>query len=139
MNMASLFPRRIEPRIAEALLDTPVVLLAGPRQAGKTTLVRQIAEQQGLRYLTMDDELTLLSAREDPVGMIRSLDRAVIDEIQRAPQLLLAIKKSVDEDRRPGRFLLTGSTNLMALPTVADSLAGRMETVPQYLRKTSHF
>ena len=107
MNIASLFPRRIEPRIAEALLDTPVVLLAGPRQAGKTTLVRQIVEQQGLRYLTMDDELTLLSAREDPVGMIRSLDRAVIDEIQRAPQLLLAIKKSVDEDRRPGRFLLT--------------------------------
>ena len=124
MNMASLFPRRIEPRIAEALLDTPVVLLAGPRQAGKTTLVRQIAEQQGLRYLTMDDELTLLSAREDPVGMIRSLDRAVIDEIQRAPQLLLAIKKSVDEDRRPGRFLLTGSANLMVLPTVTDSLAG---------------
>ena len=129
MNMASLFPRRIEPRIAEALLDTPVVLLAGPRQAGKTTLVRQIAEQQGLRYLTMDDELTLLSAREDPVGMIRSLNLAVIDEIQRAPQLLLAIKKSVDEDRRPGRFLLTGSTNLMTLPTVADSLAGRMETL----------
>jgi uncharacterized protein len=129
MNMASLFKRRIEPRIAEALLDTPVVLLAGPRQAGKTTLVRQIAAHQGLRYLTLDDELTLLSAREDPIGMVRSLDRAVIDEIQRAPQLLLAIKKSVDEDRRPGRFLLTGSANLMALPTVADSLAGRMETL----------
>lgn len=129
MNMPSLYPRRIEPRIAEAMQDTPVVLLAGPRQAGKTTLVKQIAQQQQLRYLTMDDELTLLSAREDPVGMIRSLDRAVIDEIQRAPQLLLAIKKSVDEDRRPGRFLLTGSANLMALPTVADSLAGRMETL----------
>lgn len=129
MNMTSLYPRRIEPRIADALQDTPVVLLAGPRQAGKTTLVRQIAGRQRLRYLTMDDELTLLSAREDPVGMIRSLDRAVIDEIQRAPQLLLAIKKSVDEDRRPGRFLLTGSANLMALPTVADSLAGRMETL----------
>lgn len=129
MITSSLFSRWIEPRITEALLDTPVVLLAGPRQAGKTTLVRQIAEQQGLRYLTLDDALTLLSAREDPVGMIRSLDRAVIDEIQRAPQLLLAIKKSVDEDRRPGRFLLTGSANLMALPTVADSLAGRMETL----------
>ena len=111
------------------MLDTPVVLLAGPRQAGKTTLVKQIADRQGLRYLTMDDELTLLSAKEDPVGMIRSLDRAVIDEIQRAPQLLLAIKKGVDEDRRPGRFLLTGSAHLMALPTVADSLAGRMETL----------
>jgi predicted AAA+ superfamily ATPase len=128
MHTPTLYPRWIEPRIDEALLDTPVVLLAGPRQAGKTTLVRQFTER-GLRYLTLDDELTLLSAREDPIGMIRNLDRAVIDEIQRAPQLLLAIKKSVDEDRRPGRFLLTGSANLMALPTVADSLAGRMETL----------
>ena len=128
MNVPSLYPRWIEPRIDEALLDTPVVLLAGPRQAGKTTLVRQFAKRE-LRYLTLDDELTLLSAREDPVGMIRNLDRAVVDEIQRVPELLLAIKKSVDEDRRPGRFLLTGSANLMALPTVADSLAGRMETL----------
>jgi uncharacterized protein len=124
----TLYPRLIEPRIAEAMEDTPVVLLAGPRQAGKTTLVRKTSES-GLRYLTLDDELTRLSAREDPVGMIRSLGRAVIDEVQRAPQLLLAIKKSIDEDRRPGRFLLTGSANLMTLPTVADSLAGRMETL----------
>lgn len=128
MTEPSLYPRQIGSRIAEAMEDTPVVLLAGPRQAGKTTLVRQISGN-GARYLTLDDELTLMSAREDPVGMIRSLDRAVIDEIQRAPSLLLAIKKSVDEDRRPGRFLLTGSANLMALPTVADSLAGRMETL----------
>src|SRR3990167_9947145 len=125
-NPVLLYKRLIEARIAEAMADPPVVLVAGPRQAGKTTLVRQMA---GLRYLTLDDELTLLAAREDPVGMIRNLDRAVIDEIQRAPQLLLAIKKTVDEDRRPGRFLLTGSANLMALPTVADSLAGRMETL----------
>jgi len=128
MNASSLYPRSIELRIAEAMADTPVVLIAGPRQAGKTTLVRKFAEQ-GMRYITLDDELTLLAAKEDPVGMIRNLNRAVIDEIQRAPQLLLAIKKSVDEDRRPGRFLLTGSANLMALPTVADSLAGRMETL----------
>ena len=127
--MALFYSRTIAPRIAEAREDTPVILLVGPRQAGKTTLVKHIAEHQGLRYLTMDDELTRLSASEDPVGMIRNLDRAVIDEIQRAPQLLLAIKKSVDEDRRPGRFLLTGSANLMALPTVVDSLAGRMETL----------
>ena len=124
----SLYPRLLKARIAEAMADTPVVLVAGPRQAGKTTLVRQVATHT-MRYLTLDDELTLLAAREDPVGMIRNLDRAVIDEIQRAPQLLLAIKKTVDEDRRPGRFLLTGSANLMALPTVADSLAGRMETL----------
>ena len=124
-----LYPRLIESRVAEALADTPVVLIAGPRQAGKTTLARSFAGKQGMHYLTLDDELTLLAAKEDPVGMIRSLDRTVIDEIQRAPRLLLAIKKSVDEDRRPGRFLLTGSANLMALPTVADSLAGRMETL----------
>lgn len=125
-----IFPRLIAPHLLDAMSDTPVVLLAGPRQAGKTTLVKQIAGNSGeFRYLTLDDALTLLSAQEDPVGMIRSLDRAVIDEIQRAPGLLLAIKKSMDEDRRPGRFLLTGSANLMALPTVADSLAGRMETL----------
>jgi len=128
MQEQSFYPRKIGPRIADAMADTPVVLLAGPRQAGKTTLVRQLSGS-GARYLTLDDELALMSAKEDPVGMIRSLDRAVIDEIQRAPSLLLAIKKSVDEDRRPGRFLLTGSANLMALPTVADSLAGRMETL----------
>lgn len=123
------YPRHLEARLREALADTPVVLVAGPRQAGKTTLVRQVADRQGWRYLSLDDELTLLAARQDPVGFVRNLDHAVIDEVQRAPQLLLAIKKSVDDDRRPGRFLLTGSANLMTLPTVADSLAGRMETL----------
>ena len=101
MTLLSLYPRLIKSRIAEALLDTPVVLITGPRQSGKTTLVRQIAEHK-FRYLTFDNQLTLLSAREDPVGLIRSLDYAVIDEIQRAPQLLLAIKKVlmkiVDQD-----------------------------------------
>jgi predicted AAA+ superfamily ATPase len=123
-----IYPRYIQPRIVEALADTPVVLLNGPRQAGKTTLVRQFAGENR-KFVSLDDELTLLSARQDPVGLIRSLDCAVIDEVQRAPALLLAIKKSVDADRRPGRFLLTGSANLMSLPTVADSLAGRMETL----------
>lgn len=128
MDTLPLYRRLLEPRIAEALSDTPAVLLAGPRQAGKTTLARKVASE-GMRYLTLDDESTLLSAKNDPVGFIRDLDRGVIDEIQRAPNLLLAIKKSIDEDRRPGRFLLTGSANLMVLPTVADSLAGRMETL----------
>jgi uncharacterized protein len=128
-TLMTFYSRLIESRVAESLTDTPVVLIAGPRQAGKTTLARRVANEQGMHYLTLDDELVLLAAKEDPVGMIRNLDRAIIDEIQRAPQLLLAIKKSIDEDRRPGRFLLTGSANLMALPTVADSLAGRMETL----------
>ena len=128
MTTPTFYARHMEARLAEAMDDTPVVLLAGPRQVGKTTLVRKMAGK-GFRYLTLDDELTMLSAREDPVAMIRSLDCAVIDEIQRAPQLLMAIKKSVDDDRRAGRFLLTGSANLMTLPTVADSLAGRIETL----------
>lgn len=124
----TIFPRNIRPRVLDALADTPVVLLNGPRQAGKTTLVRQLAGASR-RYLTLDDEATRIAAKEDPVGLIRSIDSAVIDEIQRAPGLLLAIKKSVDKDRRPGRFLLTGSANLMTLPGIADSLAGRMETL----------
>ena len=86
------YPRFLNKRITEALDDTPVVLIAGPRQSGKTTLVLRIANQE-MRYLTLDDEVTLLAAANDPVGFIRNLDRAVIDEIQRAPQLLLAIKK----------------------------------------------
>lgn len=121
----NIFPRFISPRVEEALADTPVVLISGPRQSGKTTLVKQLAANR--TYLTLDDGPTLLAALDDPIGLIRNFDALVIDEIQRAPGLLLAIKKSVDEDRRPGRFLLTGSANLMTLPLVADSLAGRIE------------
>jgi len=83
----------------------------------------------GRTYITLDDPTTLDAAQSDPVGFIRGLDRAIIDEVQRAPDLLLAINKTVDEDYRPGRFLLTGSANVLTLPRVADSLAGRMETL----------
>lgn len=104
-------------------------MLAGPRQAGKTTLARAIAERDRT-YVTLDDATVLQAATSDPTGFIRNLQHAAIDEIQRAPDLLVAIKQSVDDDPRPGRFLLTGSANLMTLPRVADSLAGRLETVP---------
>lgn len=122
------YSRFVSKRIAESMQDTPAILINGPRQAGKTTLARHIAGQD-MRFLTLDDEAVLLAARENPVGLIRDSPRAVIDEIQRAPALLMAIKRVIDEDRSPGRFLLTGSANLLALPAVADSLAGRMETV----------
>jgi predicted AAA+ superfamily ATPase len=123
-----MYKRLIELRVREALADTPVTLIVGPRRAGKTTLARKMGGA-GRIYLTLDDQTILDAARADPVGFIRGLDRAIIDEAQRVPELLLAIKRTVDEDGRPGRFLLTGSANLLALPKVADSLAGRMETI----------
>jgi hypothetical protein len=124
--MNTLYPRFLADQIRTALADTPVVLITGPRQAGKTTLVRGIAAN-GWEYRTLDDPAVREAAIRDPVGFIRGLDRAAIDEIQRAPNLLPAIKTSVDDDRRPGRFLLTGSANVMTLPAVSESLAGRIE------------
>ncbi|WP_446830931.1 ATP-binding protein [Candidatus Foliamicus sp.] len=123
-----MFKRFVERRAEEALTDTPVVLIVGPRRAGKTTLVKKMGEA-GRSYITLDDQTVLQAAQSDPAGFIRGLDRATIDEIQRVPELLLAIKKTIDEDYRPGRFLLTGSANVLTLPRVADSLAGRMETL----------
>lgn len=78
----------------------------------------------------MDDAGALSAAKTDPIGFVRGVDRAVIDEVQRAPELILAIKESVDRDDAPGRFLLTGSANLATVPAIADSLAGRMAVVP---------
>lgn len=123
-----IYPRFAATRIKDALSDTRVVLIAGPRQAGKTTLAQTLANRE-MEFLTLDNATTLSAAKEDPVGFIRGVKRAIIDEIQRAPELLLVIKESVDSDKRPGRFLLTGSANLMTLPRVSDSLAGRMEAV----------
>jgi len=123
-----MYKRFVEHRVEEALADTPVVLIVGPRRAGKTTLVRKM-EEAGRTYITLDDQTTLDAAQSDPAGFIRDLEQVIIDEIQRAPGLLLAIKKAVDEDNRPGHFLLTGSANVLTLPRVADSLAGRMETI----------
>src|SRR3989344_1901610 len=121
--------RHLTPRVLEALADTPVVLLNGPRQAGKSTLAQGVASHEHLaRYLTLDDATTLAAARNDPQGFLAGFEGpVVIDEIQRAPELFLAIKAQVDRDRRPGRFLLTGSADVLLLPNLAESLAGRME------------
>lgn len=80
-----------------------------------------------MAYFSLDDPALLAAVQADPLGFVNRLDRAIIDEVQRAPQLLMALKLVIDQDRRPGRFLLTGSANLMALPHISDSLAGRVE------------
>lgn len=127
---SSMYSRHITPLLHEALADTPVVLLNGARQTGKSTLIQALAEQQGRRYLTLDDHVTLAAASSDPAGFIAGLPTNVaLDEVQRAPDLFLAIKAAVDRDRKPGRFLLTGSANVLLLPNIADSLAGRMEAL----------
>jgi hypothetical protein len=128
---SGMFDRHLRPSIQEALADTPAVLVVGARQTGKTTLVREMAATRPeTTYVTLDDALPLEAARADPAGFLAGLrGPVVIDEIQKAPALLPAIKASIDRDRRPGRFLLTGSANVLTLPKVAESLAGRMEVV----------
>lgn len=122
------FDRPLRAAVTVALADTPVVCLLGPRQAGKTTLARQFEPEYG--YVTLDDPATLAFAQGDPSGFIDALpDPVILDEVQRVPELLRSIKQAVDRDRRPGRFLLTGSANLLLLPRLGDSLAGRMEVV----------
>jgi uncharacterized protein len=118
-------PRHLKHQVDVALQDTPIVFINGPRQSGKTTLVKEYTP--ALTYYTLDDDNILNAVQQDPIGFVHNLDRAIIDEIQRAPGLLRAIKLSVDNNRQPGRFLLTGSANLLALPQIGDSLAGRME------------
>jgi uncharacterized protein len=97
-----LYARFATELVATALRDTPVVMVVGPRQCGKTTLAR-ILVAGNREFITMDDDTILAAARSDSAGLLRALDKATIDEVQRAPDLLRAIKKSVDEDRRPGR------------------------------------
>lgn len=123
--MANKYPRKIINRINLAMKDTPVVMINGPRQSGKTTLVQQYAPS--LLYYTLDDDNILNAALQDPMGFIKRIGSGIIDEIQRAPELLRAIKLSIDQNRQAGRFLITGSANLLALPKIGDSLAGRME------------
>ena len=130
MPDAAQFPRLAEKSLADALADTPVVVVQGPRQCGKTTLALRVGGTLGFEYVNLDDDASRRAAQDDPAGFVGRLpERVIIDEVQRAPELFLPLKVEVDRRRVPGRFLLTGSTNVLLVPRVADSLAGRMGSI----------
>ncbi len=123
-----LHPRFAESALERALADSPIVLIHGPRQSGKTTLARVIGRKRGYTYFSFDDDVTREAATSDPAGFVADLpETCILDEVQRVPALFTSMKAAVDRDRRPGRFLLTGSANVLLVPKLADSLAGRME------------
>lgn len=128
MSEYTLYPRYLKDRLEEALRDTPVVLIHGPRQCGKTTLAEVQGIELGYAYFSFDDDGLKEAATEDPKGFVGNLpDKVILDEVQRVPELFASIKLSVDRNRKPGRFILTGSANILTLPKLSDSLAGRME------------
>ncbi|MFB4265250.1 ATP-binding protein [Nonomuraea sp. GTA35] len=130
MSEANLFLRRAQAMACEALADTRVVIVNGARQVGKSTLARLIADDaDNARQLYLDDPAILAAAEEDPVSFVRHDGLLLIDEIQRAPRLLLPIKHEVDKDPRAGRYLLTGSARLLGLRDLPDALPGRTETI----------
>lgn len=122
-----VFPRNIGKDLKRAISNSPVLLLNGARQTGKSTLVQALtSSSKAIKYISLDNP-SVLAAASDPITFIGDLpQQVIIDEIQRAPELLLAIKQSVDENRKPGRFILTGSANVLVLPKLSESLAGRM-------------
>ena len=156
MSTSHFYPRYIERRLAEALEDSPVVLIHGPRQCGKTTLAQfacapnylkwsddsltwredrmgwEVSQhQRDYKYISFDDAVVRDGAQADPMGFVADLpERVILDEIQRVPNLFSAIKLEVDRRRRPGRFILIGSTNVLLIPALSDSLAGRLQVVP---------
>ena len=149
LSPSRLVPRFATARLLEALQDSPAVLIGGPRQCGKTTLALSLCERRytagagrlpglppdglGYAYITFDDPAAQAAAEADPVGFVADLpERSVLDEVQKAPGIFTALKVVIDRDRVPGRFVLTGSANVLLIPRMADSLAGRMETVRLY-------
>src|SRR5664279_2993954 len=118
-------PRWLVPQIHQALDDTRIVVIQGARQVGKSTLAAAMATERAGRLVSLDDDTQRAAAELDPIGFITQLPGRllVIDEVQRVPALVTALKLAVDSDPRPGRFLLTGSSDLLRLPAVHDSLA----------------
>lgn len=154
MTDQAFYPRYVGRRLSEALEDSPVVLIQGPRQCGKTTLAQMVcaprhltrdedrlprrgpsrhsltAKNRDYAYVSFDDDVARAGAEADPMGFVADLpERIILDEVQRVPALFTALKMEVDRRRVPGRFVLTGSTNVLRVPTIQDSLAGRLEVV----------
>lgn len=127
--LGRILPRHATTAVTDALADTRVVLVNGARQCGKSTLVARLGAERGAEWRSLDHTATRESARYDPTGFVAGDGPIVIDEVQRAPELLLAIKETVDADPRPGRFMLTGSARLLGLRGLPDALPGRMETI----------
>lgn len=127
-------PRWAESLVRETLSDTPVSIVQGARQVGKSTMVRRLVQERAGRLFSLDDADVLTAAEADPDGFVRQFPAGLlaIDESQRVPALIRAIKAAVDDDRRPGRFLLTGSADLLDVPGTGESLAGRAETIALY-------
>ena len=128
MSKTILYPRYIKSLLLEALKDSPAVLIHGPRQCGKTTLAQMVGESKKYQYISFDDNVIAEATKSDPIGFVKSLSqRVILDEIQKAPYLFSSLKREIDKHRIPGRFILTGSSNILHLPTLSDSLAGRMQ------------
>lgn len=129
--MTTLYPRHAWALVADALSYSPAVFVTGARQVGKSTLAQQIVAEHGIgQAVTLDDKSVRDAAVGDPTGFVANLKGSVlIDEVQRAPDLLLAIKEDIDRQRRPGRFLLTGSANVLTAPKVHEALTGRAALV----------
>ena len=125
MNDLKILPRHVEPALARTLATMPAVIVTGARQTGKSTLVREPATTADRIYLTLDDLDTLDQAASAPDDLVGRARRMTIDEIQRHPPLLRAVKRAIDTRRTRGRFLLTGSANLLLMRQVSESLAGR--------------
>ncbi len=123
--MTAYRPRGLGRLVRNALVEMPVVVVTGLRQAGKSTFLQHEEGIAGRRYTSLDDFAQLAAARSDPEGFVRSDEPLSIDEVQKCPELLTAIKREVDRERRPGRFLLSGSANFALLRGISESLAGR--------------